>query len=195
MKPPSSKEPSTPSLEGSSEALQAQPKKRYLRTVNNIHVDANQARRQLLPITFTDQDIVGLDLEQNSHLVITIEVANFAIKKVLIDQGNSANILYMSTFRRLQILEIKMCSYHEQLVGFSRECVDTHGYIDLLTTFDDSSVLRMISICYLKMATDTSYNILINRLMLNSLDAIVSTPHLAMKFPSSNGQVVIIKAD
>ncbi|RDX99433.1 hypothetical protein CR513_17508, partial [Mucuna pruriens] len=36
---------------------------------------------------------------------------------------------------------------------------------------------------------DTSYNVLIDRLTLNALGAIVSTPYLVMKFPSSNGRV------
>ncbi|RDX75543.1 hypothetical protein CR513_44556, partial [Mucuna pruriens] len=85
--------------------------------------------------------------------------------------------------------------YHEQLVGFSGERIDTRGYIDLFTTFGDPSMLYMISIHYLVVELDTSYNVLISRTTLNTLSAIVSTPHLVMKFPSSNGQVVIVKVD
>ncbi|RDX87566.1 hypothetical protein CR513_30943, partial [Mucuna pruriens] len=128
-------------------------------------------------------------------MVITIEVANFTIIKVLIDQGNSIDILYMSTFRHLQIIEIEIRPDHEQLVGFLGEHVDTSGYIDLLMTFNDSSTLCTISVQYLIVATDTSYNVLIGQPALNALDTIVSTCHLVMKFPSSNGQVVTIKAN
>ncbi|RDY13252.1 hypothetical protein CR513_01860, partial [Mucuna pruriens] len=92
------------------------------------------------PITFSDQDFVRSNLKQNNLMVIIIEVTNFAVKKVLIDQGSSADILYMSTFQRLQIPETEICLYHEQLVGFSREHVDTCGYINLLMTFDDSNI-------------------------------------------------------
>ncbi|RDY05342.1 hypothetical protein CR513_10841, partial [Mucuna pruriens] len=68
-------------------------------------------------------------------------------------------------------------------------------YIDLLMTFNDSSTLCAISVCYLIVAANTSYNVLIDRLMLNAFGAIVSTPHLVMKkFYSSNGQIVTIKA-
>ncbi|RDX64037.1 hypothetical protein CR513_57455, partial [Mucuna pruriens] len=69
-------------------------RKQYLHTVNSIHT----AHRQLPLITFTNQDFVGSDPEQNDPMVITIEVANFTVKKVLIDQGSSIDILYMSTF-------------------------------------------------------------------------------------------------
>ncbi|RDX61618.1 hypothetical protein CR513_60132, partial [Mucuna pruriens] len=94
-------------------------KRRYLHTINNIHANTNRVPRQLPPITFIDQDFV------------------------LIDQGNSAGIMYMSTFKRLQIPEAKICPYHEQLVGFLSKRVDIHGYIDLLTTFSQDLIQRL----------------------------------------------------
>ncbi|RDX64958.1 hypothetical protein CR513_56419, partial [Mucuna pruriens] len=102
---------------------------------------------------------------------------------VLIDQDNSANILYMSTFRHLLVWEAEICPYHEQLVGFPRECVDMSGYINLLTTFSDLNTLCTILVCYLAIWADTSYNILIDHPALNALNTIVSTPHLVMKLP------------
>jgi len=42
---------------------------------------------------------------------------------------------------------------------------------------------------------NTSYNALLGRPSLNKLGAIVSTPHLAMKFPSDRGSVATVYAD
>ncbi|RDY06955.1 hypothetical protein CR513_08981, partial [Mucuna pruriens] len=114
-------------------------------------------------------------------MVITVEVANFAMKKVLIDQGCSMEILYMSTFKQLQVPQSEIRPYQEQLVWFSGERVDTRGYIDLLTTFDDEKSMRTISVRYLMEIIETSYNILISKLALNALRAIDFTPHLVMK--------------
>ncbi|RDX88423.1 hypothetical protein CR513_29981, partial [Mucuna pruriens] len=93
-------------------------------------------------------------------MVITIEVANFVVKK---------------------IPKFEIRPYHEQLVGFSGERVDTHECIDLLTTFGDLG--------------ETSYNILIDRSTLNTLGATIFTLHLVMTFPSSDGQVMTVKVD
>jgi len=41
----------------------------------------------------------------------------------------------------------------------------------------------------------TSYNILMDRPSLNTLGAVVSTPHLAMKFPSPSGDILTIHCD
>ena len=38
----------------------------------------------------------------------------------------------------------------------------------------------------------TSYNALLRRSLLNKLGAIVSTPHLAMKFPTERGDIATI---
>ncbi|RDX75278.1 hypothetical protein CR513_44865, partial [Mucuna pruriens] len=57
-------------------------KKWYFHTINSIHVGADQARRQLPPITFADQDFIEFDPKQNNPMVITVEVANLAIKKL-----------------------------------------------------------------------------------------------------------------
>jgi len=45
-------------------------------------------------ITFTDDDFHCLDHQQDDPMVITVELENYAIKKVLIDQGSSVDILY-----------------------------------------------------------------------------------------------------
>ncbi|RDY09755.1 hypothetical protein CR513_05836, partial [Mucuna pruriens] len=120
-------------------------KRRYLRTINSIHTDTNRVPQQLPPITFTDHDFVRSNLKQNDPMVTTIEVANFAIKKILINQGSSTDILYMSTFKR----------------------------------FGGRHILQ-----HSDQAPDIEYP------MSHSID-----PTPGHKFPSSDGQVVIVKAN
>ena len=73
--------------------------------------------------------------------------------------------------------------------------MDTKGYIDLFTTFGDDSLRKTINILYLLGNANTSYNILLGRPFINRLKAIVSTPHLAMKFPSINGDIATVHVD
>jgi len=61
-------------------------------------------------------------------MVITVDIDKFTIAKVLVDQGSSVDILYSETFKKMQIPETKVQPYDEQIVGFSREQVDTKGY-------------------------------------------------------------------
>jgi len=48
-------------------------------------------------IMFTDRDFRNIDTKQDDPMVINIEVANYEVRKTLVDQGSSVDILY---FRR-----------------------------------------------------------------------------------------------
>jgi len=74
--------------------------------------------------------------------------------------------------------------------------VDTRGFIDLYTTFgEERSMNKTIKIKYLLVKENTSYNILFGQLSINRLKAIISTLHLAMKFPSTTGDIVTVHVD
>jgi len=61
-----------------------------------------------------------------------------------------------------------------------------------MTTFGRGSKTKKIKIRYLVVDASTSYSVLLGRSSLNKLGAIVSTPHLAMKFPTEKGEISTI---
>jgi len=147
------------------------------------------------PIIFIDDDLHSLDHQQDDPMVITVEIENYAVKKVLVDQGSSVDILYWATYQKLQLLDMAMVPYDEPIYGFSSEQVSTRGYIDLHTVFRDGTQTKTIPIRFLIVDAPTSYNVFLGHLSLNTLGAVVSTPHLAMKFPSPSGDILTIHYD
>ncbi|XP_068475257.1 uncharacterized protein [Phaseolus vulgaris] len=170
-------------------------RKKHLRAVQFVHSTSTQRRPHIPPITFTDEDFTAIDPSQDDPMVITVEIDKFAIAKVLVDQGSSVDILYWETFKKMKIPEAEIQPYNEQIVGFSGERVDTKGFIDLYTTIGDDYLSKTINIRYLLVNANTSYNILLGHPSINRLKAIVSTPHLAMKFPSVNGDIATVHVD
>jgi len=81
---------------------------------------------------------------QNDPVVITVKLNNFTVKKVLIDQGSSVDILYWKTFQQLQILVEDLTSYNYPIYVFSRERVPTRGYVDLHTSFGEGRKIKTI---------------------------------------------------
>jgi len=75
-------------------------------------------------------------------------------------------------------------SYLDSLLGFAGERVHTRDFVDLLTTFEVGRNCRTLTVRFLLVEVDMSYNVLIGRRTLNALGAIVSTQHMAIKFPS-----------
>jgi len=168
-------------------------RRKHLRAVQAVNAVTSPLRRRMPPITFTDADFQGTDPAQDYPMVITVEIENFVVMKTFVDQGSSVDILYWKTFKKLQIPESNVQHYEDQIVGFSGERVSTRRYIDLYTKFGEGKTgIKKIQIRYLLVEANTSYNILLGRPSLNQLGAIVSTPHLAMKFPSPTGEVITV---
>jgi len=80
------------------------------------------------PIVFTDDDFHDLDHQQDDPMVIIVEIENYAVKKVLVDQGSSVDNLYWATYQKLQLPDTAMIPYDEPIYGFSGEQVSHQNH-------------------------------------------------------------------
>jgi len=64
-----------------------------------------------------------------------------------------------------------------------------------MTTFGQGPLSRSFTIRYLIADANTSYFALIRKKTLNELRAIVSIPHLKMRFPTLTGEIMTVKTD
>jgi len=122
-------------------------RKKHLRAVQLVNTISFRPR--MPPIIFTDKDFKGVDPLQDDPMVISFDINNFTFMKMLVDQGSSMDILYWNTFKHMRIVEEEMKPYDHQVVGFSGKRVDTRGYIELYTTFDEGDASKTIKIWYL----------------------------------------------
>ncbi|KAL2480747.1 Uncharacterized protein Adt_33713 [Abeliophyllum distichum] len=76
-------------------------RKGYARSlqVNAIGV----SRRFSQPITFDDEDLNGVSLPHDDALVITGDIADFDVMRVLVDTGSAANVLSWEAFTALKM--------------------------------------------------------------------------------------------
>ncbi|GAA0155972.1 hypothetical protein LIER_13577 [Lithospermum erythrorhizon] len=52
-------------------------------------------------ISFSDVELQGLELPHDDPVVIAPVIANYTVKRMLVDTGSSADILYLSTYDKL----------------------------------------------------------------------------------------------
>lgn len=60
-------------------------RKKHLKTVKFVNTMLNKPRCTIPSITFTDEEFQAFDPDQDDPTVITIEIFDFAIMKILID--------------------------------------------------------------------------------------------------------------
>ncbi|GAU29444.1 hypothetical protein TSUD_150140 [Trifolium subterraneum] len=147
-------------------------------------------------ISFNPEDAWDVIPHDDDPLVIQVQILNCDVKRVLIDSGSSADILYWDSYKATRLSDDQLNPYSGTLVGFSGEQVDVMGHITLYTTFSDDENAKTIKVRYLVVKTlFTSYNIIIGRPVFNALGAVMSTLYLSIKYPLNNGKVRVVKGD
>ena len=61
-------------------------------------------------------------------------MVNAEVKRIFIDQGSSANIIFWDIFDKLGLKNYDLQSYKEELISFSREKVHPDEFITLHLT-------------------------------------------------------------
>ena len=62
-----------------------------------------------LTIVFTDENARRLHHPHDDAIVITLAIANYTTRRVLIDNGSSADILYYPAFQQIRINKEILC--------------------------------------------------------------------------------------
>jgi len=138
------------------------------------------------------QDVVPHD---NDLVVISVVTTGKNVHRVLVDQGSSADVMFWTTFNKLQLSHDMLRPYGGCLYGFTEDQVEVRGHLELRTTFTDGTASHTESIRYLVFNASSAYNMLLSRPTLNRLGAVPSTGHMKMKLPNLAGKVITIKSD
>ena len=75
------------------------------------------------PIAFGDDDLQGTTQPHDDVLVVTARINGFIVKKVLIDQGSGAKLMYHDLFKGLGLKAEDLSKYDATLVGFDGNMV------------------------------------------------------------------------
>ncbi|XP_077249149.1 uncharacterized protein LOC143888590 [Tasmannia lanceolata] len=130
---------------------------------------------------------IQIAVPHDDALVFQLIISNFDVGKILVDTGSSVNVLHLGAFEEMKLGEGRLGHAEYSIYGFSGTSVQISGKIDLPVTFGTYPLQRTIMTTFLVVDVPFTYNAIIGRPALRDLGAIVSTPHLKMKFPTLNG--------
>jgi len=172
----------------------ASQRKRYVRTASSVAEEFLDDPWES-DLVFTRADLRDVVPHNNDPVVISVVTAGRKVRRVLVDQGSSADVMFWTTFNKLKLSPDLLRHYIGCLYGFADNPVEVRGYLELRTTFTDGTASRTESIRYLVVNANSAYNILLGRPALNRLRAVSSTSHMKMKLPDLSGKVIVVKSD
>ena len=79
------------------------------------------------PIAFNDDDLEGMIQPLNDALVVIAQTNGFIVKRVIVDQGNGADVMYPNLFKGLGLKNEDLSKYDMPLVGFDGQVVISRG--------------------------------------------------------------------
>ncbi|XP_057732938.1 uncharacterized protein LOC130948245 [Arachis stenosperma] len=175
----------------------ASARKRSYRTMLAIEQTTMLSRTKddNLEITFNQSDVNSAAPNADDPVVISIQTGDLLVRKVLLDPGSSADVLFYSTFLKMNLPGKLIQPSSGELVGFSGERVPIKVYIWLKTTMGQHPLSRTFDIQYLIVDCTSPYNIILGRPALNTFRAVISTFHLCVKFQAQDGRIATIHSD
>ncbi|KAD7478315.1 hypothetical protein E3N88_01451 [Mikania micrantha] len=128
----------------------------------------------------------------SNPLTISAIIAGHHVHRVYVDTGSASEIMYEHCFLQLdEAIQRSLVRCTHGLTGFSGEVVQPIGQIQLPVVVGNDEGQREITMTFIVIRAQSSYNVILGRPGLCLLGAIVSTIHSAIKFPTPGGVVTL----
>ena len=159
-------------------------RKSYLRMVQSVQIFGwpPKATRVDSPVIFIEDDARRLHHPHDDALLINLSIVDFNTRRVLVDNGSSADILYYPAFQQMRIDREQLLPSDAPLVGFGDTKVFPVGTIALSVTIGTYPQQLTKEVSFLVVDCSFAYNAIIGQPTLYALVEAMSTYHLLVKF-------------
>ncbi|XP_013658348.1 uncharacterized protein LOC106363092 [Brassica napus] len=138
-------------------------------------------------ISFTAKEQERILAPHHDALVISLTVANCLVKRILVENGSSSNIIFQTVYQVLGLEESFLTRKITPLIGFSGEVKQTVGEVTLPVYAEGINM----STKFLVVDCQSAYNMILGRPWINDMGAVPSTLHQMVKFPIPWGNRII----
>ena len=133
-----------------------------------------------LVLGLLDEDKIGTIQPHDDALVITLRIGGYDVKRVMVDQGSAAEIMYLDPYKGLNLKAEDLTPYSSPLVSFEGKIIIPKGQVRLPVQTDS----EVVEVDFIVVDAFSSYTAIVARPWLHTLEAVSSTMHQKVKYPS-----------
>ena len=133
-----------------------------------------------LVMGFSDEDKIETIQSHDDTLVITLQIGGYDVKRVMVDQGNTVEIMYLDLYKGLSLRSEYLTPYSSSLVSFEGKVIIPKGQIRLPVQTGS----EMVEVDFIVVDVYSPYTAIVARPWLHTLGAVSSTLHQKIKYPS-----------
>ena len=139
-------------------------------------------KRNLHPVlSFSEEDKVGTTQPHDDALLVILRIEGYDVKRVMVDGGSAAEIMYPDLFKGLKLKPEDLLPYSSPLMSFDGKLVTPKGMIRLLIQTGS----KIVEVNFIVVDTYSLYTAIVGRPWLHTLGAVASL-HQKVKFPSGD---------
>ncbi|XP_073133385.1 uncharacterized protein [Henckelia pumila] len=165
--------------------LQAAKGTKNLSSLTSLSIYEDGTIQEVLSLS--DKDLENPRGTYNDALIISATISNFWVKKILVDSGSSVDIIFHDAFVKLGISNAQLAPINTLLVGFSGEIVEALGEVTLPLSLGSYPKRSTKMVKFLVVEASSAYNVILGRPSFNIFQALGSTYHMKLKFPTPGG--------
>ena len=142
-----------------------------------------RAKRNSHPVlSFSEEDKVGTTQPYDDTLLITLKIGGYDVKRVMVDGGSAAEIVYPNLYKGLKLKSEDLLPYSSPLMSFDGKLVTPKGMIRLPIQTGP----EIVEVNFIVVDTYSPYTAIVGRPWLHTLGAVASSLHQKVKFPSGD---------
>ena len=126
-----------------------------------------------LVMGFSDEDKIGTIQPYDDALVITLRIEGYDVKRVMVDQGSAAEIMYPDLYKGLNLKVEDLTPYSSPLVSFEGKIIIPKGQVRLPVQTGS----EVVEVDFIVVDAYSPYTAIVARPWLHTLGAISSTLH------------------
>ena len=130
-------------------------------------------------IGFSDEYKIGTIQPHDDALVITLRIGGYDVKRVMVDQGSAAEIMYPDLYKGVNLKAEDLTPYSSPLVSFEGKIIIPKGQIRLPVQIG----LKMVEVDFIVVDAYSPYTVIVARPWFHTLEAVSSTLHQKVKYP------------
>ena len=143
-----------------------------------------------LVMGFSDEEKIGTIQRHDYALVIILRIGGYDVKRVMVDQGSAAKIMYPDLFKGLNLRAKDLTPYNSPLVSFEEKVIIPKGQIRLPVQTGSEKV----EVDFIVVDAYSPYTAIVARPWLHTLGVVSSTLHQKIKY-LSGGKIEEILGD
>ncbi|XP_065631986.1 uncharacterized protein LOC136068574 [Quercus suber] len=139
-------------------------------------------------LTFFAKDKDGTTQPHDDALVITLKIGDYDVKRVIVDGGSAAEVMYPNLYKGLGLKPKDLSPYSSPLMSFDGKLVIPEGVIRLPIQTGP----EVVEVDFIVVNTYFPYTAIVGRPWLHTLGGVASSLHQKVKFPSG-GRILEIQ--